>query len=118
MVYLLETELNEHKSVYVALQSVYGLGKARVGLICKQLGFAKNLTVKELTYAQKIKLTRAVELNGFLITSELRKRHAFIIKQFLTIKRLKGLRRIQGLPVRGQRTHTNAKSARVNNSRK
>jgi ribosomal protein S13 len=49
MVYLLETELKENKSVFLALKSVYGIGKSRSFFICKQLGFGFNLKIHELS---------------------------------------------------------------------
>nr|YP_009495482.1 ribosomal protein S13 [Toxarium undulatum]AWQ64129.1 ribosomal protein S13 [Toxarium undulatum] len=114
MIYLLETDLNDDKQVFIALQTVYGISKTKATFLCKQLGFSQNLKIKNLSLSQRSKLIRNVARNKFVITTELKKQKKSIIKQFVNIKLIKGLRRIAGLPVRGQRTHTNAKSARSN----
>jgi len=112
MIYILETELNENKSIFFALQSVYGIGKFHSKIFCRRMGFSLNLKVNELTSEQLQKLVKMVENNKILITTDLKKSQSLIIKNLIDIKTRRGIRRIQGLPVRGQRTHTNAKSAR------
>lgn len=111
MVYLLETELNDDKYIVVALQSIYGIGKSTSLFICKKLGFSKNLTVKELSNTQLIKLGQTVESLDLLINNDLRKKQSLIFKQFIDIKLRKGLRALLGFPIRGQRTHSNAKTS-------
>lgn len=112
MVYLFETKLLENKSILFALINIFGIGKFRSFLICKKLGFSVNFKVKDLSSDQILKISKLIESSDFVITSELRKAKSFILKRLVSIKAYRGLRRIKGLPVRGQRTHTNAKSAR------
>jgi small subunit ribosomal protein S13 len=114
MVYLLETELEESKSVFLALKNVYGIGKSRSFFICKQLGFSLNLKINELSDDQIAKLLKLIELSDITITSDLKKLKQIIAKNLVAIKSYRGLRRINGFPVRGQRTHTNAKTAKRN----
>jgi small subunit ribosomal protein S13 len=114
MVYLLETELKESKSVFLALKNVYGIGKSRSFFICKQLGFGFNLKINELSDDQISKLLKLIESSNFIITSDLKKLKQLITKKLVAIKSYRGLRRINGFPVRGQRTHTNAKTAKRN----
>jgi small subunit ribosomal protein S13 len=112
MVYLLETKLVETKSVFFALNHVYGIGKSRSFLVCKQLGFSSNFKVKNLSENQIAKLLKLVEISNITVGSELKKFKLLILRKLTSIKSYRGLRRINGLPVRGQRTHTNAKTAK------
>jgi|TARA_B110000908_G_scaffold165116_1_gene214053 small subunit ribosomal protein S13 len=112
MIYIFETEISNSKTVMFSLQKIYGLGKYQTNILCNKLGFAKNLKISKLSTDQIIKLVKTIENTDLVITSELRKLQIFTLKTLLAIKCYKGLRRIKGLPVRGQRTHTNAKTAK------
>ena len=112
MVYLFESELSKNKTLAFALTSVYGIGKANSFFICKKLGLAKNLKVKDISKEQISKLIKSVESFNLTISSDLLKSKLFIAKKLVSIKCYRGLRRYQGLPVRGQRTHSNARTAR------
>lgn len=114
MIYLAESNLPEKKSVEFALKYVYGINKFNSSLICKKLGFSKNLKVKDLSKDQINKLLKLIELLNINVGSELRKLKQLNLKKLINIKSYRGLRRSQGLPVRGQRTHTNAKTSRKN----
>ena len=112
MLYLLETQLPENKSVFFALTKIYGIGKNTAFLICKKLGFSINLKVKDLTQEQVSNILQTVELLDLTLNNELKKFKSLSLKKLISIKSYRGLRRVRGLPVRGQRTHTNAKSSR------
>ena len=112
MLYFLETKLPEQKSVYFALTKVYGIGKATAFAICKKLGFSINLKIKDLTQEQTIEMLQLIDSLNLNLNNELKKLKSLKLKNLVSIKSYKGLRRVRGLPVRGQRTHTNAKSAR------
>jgi small subunit ribosomal protein S13 len=112
MIYLFESELPENKSVYFALTHIYGIGKANSFLICRKLGFSANLKVKNLSKDQIIKLIKTIETLNIELASDLKKTESLITKTLVSIRSYRGLRKKQGLPVRGQRTHTNAKTAR------
>ena len=114
MLYLLETKLFEKKSIFFALTQIYGIGKSTAFLICKKLGFSVNLKVKDLTQEQIVEILQVVELLNLTLNNELKKFKSLTLKKLITIKSYRGLRRVRGLPVRGQRTHTNAKSAKKN----
>jgi small subunit ribosomal protein S13 len=114
MVFLLETELAENKLIFLALKNVYGFGKFRSVFICNQLGFCSNLKINELSNDQITKLVKLIESSDLVITSELKKLKQLVTKKLVAIKSYRGLRRINGFPVRGQRTHTNAKTAKRN----
>lgn len=112
MIYLLETKLHDSKSIFFALKKIYGIGKNSAFNICKKLGFSENLKVKSLSEEQIKKLLKLIENSEVLITSDLKKVKSLILKNLVFIKSYRGLRKIKGLPVRGQRTHTNGRTAR------
>lgn len=112
MVYLFDVELSKNKLLPFALQGIYGLGKAHSFFICKKLGFSQNLTVKDLSKEQISKLVKTIESLNILIAGDLLKARLLVAKKLVSIKSHRGLRRYQGLPVRGQRTHTNGKTSR------
>lgn len=114
MIYLLETTLPDNKSVTFALAQVYGIGKTTSFLICKKLGFSLNLKIKDLTQEQVVELLKLIDSLNLILNNELKKLKTLVIKNLIEIKSYRGLRRVRGFPVRGQRTHTNAKSARRN----
>lgn len=112
MLYLLETKLPENKSIFFALTKIYGIGRKTAFLICKKLGFSINLKVKDLTQEQVGEILQTVEVLDLTLNNELKKFKSLSLKKLISIKSYRGLRRVRGLPVRGQRTHTNAKSSR------
>jgi small subunit ribosomal protein S13 len=112
MIYIFETEILNNKPLIFSLQKIYGLGKKNSSLICKQLGFSNNLQTSKLSNDQISKLIKAIEKSDLIITNELKKLQAFSLRNLIDIKSYKGLRRLNGLPVRGQRTHTNSRTSR------
>jgi len=112
MVYIFETEILNKKSLIFSLLAIYGLGRVRSRLLCRKLGYSENLTISDLTDAQINELISLIQKSGLVLTNELKKIQILLLKQKVSIKSYRGLRRIRGLPVRGQRTHTNAKTAK------
>lgn len=112
MVYLFESNLPDKKSVIVALQHIYGIGKTTSLLLTKKLGILPNLKVQELSKEQLSRLIKIVENLNLVIVGDLKKQKLINYKNMVLKKSYRGIRRSQGLPVRGQRTHTNAKTAR------
>jgi small subunit ribosomal protein S13 len=111
MIYLFESKIPETKSVFFALTYVYGINRTNSLLICKKLGFSKNFKIKNLSKEQTNKLIKIVESLNINLVSDLKKTKLLSFKKLVSIKSYRGLRRNQGLPVRGQRTHTNAKTS-------
>ena len=111
MIYILETNLLENKSVYFSLTKIFGIGRFQSFLICKKLGLSYNCKLSKLTPDQIVKLIKFIENLSLLINSNLKKSKIILVKRLVQIKAYKGIRRLRGLPVRGQRTHTNAKTA-------
>jgi small subunit ribosomal protein S13 len=112
MIYLFESELPENKAICFTLIHIYGIGKVNSALICKKLGFSANLKIKNLSKEQIYKLIKIIESSNIKLPSDLKKFKLFVTKKLISIKSFRGLRKNQGLPVRGQRTHTNAKTSR------
>jgi len=112
MIYLFESEILENKPISFALKQIYGVGKITSVLICKKLGFSQNLKIKNLSKEQINKLVKTIELLNIQLASDLKKLKLFSTKKLISIKSYRGLRKSRGLPVHGQRTHTNAKTAR------
>ena len=111
MVYILETELLEDKLIYFSLTKVFGIGQFQSFLICKKLGLSYNCKLSKLTSDQIITLIKFIENSKLLINSNLTKSKIRVTQKLVQIKAYKAIRKIRGLPIRGQRTHTNAKTA-------
>lgn len=115
MIYVLETEISNTKNIRESLSEIYGLGKKRSNLICDRLGLSANLKTSHLSQTQVNAIGKEIEKSQLLVTGNLKKLRILLSKSLVSIKSLRGLRRLRGLPVRGQRTHTNAKNSRSRN---
>jgi small subunit ribosomal protein S13 len=117
MVYLFDAELPTEKSVYYALTNIYGINLSTAKHICNLAGFCDNLKIKHLSKDQINNLIKIIENLNVKLTSELKKSELKSFQNLVSIKSYRGLRRIYGLPVRGQRTHTNAQTSRKKGQR-
>lgn len=112
MIYLLETDLSNKKPISVSLKKIYGIGNFNSTDLCKKLGFSKNFKIADLTAEQKNKLIKLVNESKFCINSDLTRIKNFNKKKLIEIKLYRGIRKIKGFPVRGQRTRSNGKTAK------
>lgn len=112
MLYLFETELPRNKFVFFALLSIYGIGKFHSRFICNKVGLVKNFKIKNLTKKQIIKIIKAIESLNILLVTDLKKFKLLTFKKLISINSYRGLRKQRNLPLRGQRTHTNARTVR------
>lgn len=117
MVHIFGITMNANKRLPYALRSIYGLGGKRVSDICSYMGISEKLKITDLSDAQISKMCRFIE-QSYLIETELRKNQSYNLKRLLDIKSYRGLRHVHGLPVRGQRTHTNAKTQKALSKRR
>ena len=117
MIHLLDTELPDNKSVYIALKKIYGINSSCSKNICKKLGFSLNFKVYELTQEHKDKIVALLQRLNIVINYDLTKINKLNKIRFISIKSYRGLRKLKGLPVRGQRTRSNAKTAKKLNVR-
>jgi small subunit ribosomal protein S13 len=100
--------LQPNKHTWVALTQIYGIGRTRAYQICERTGVAPNLKIRELTEADEEKLRNAV--GEFSVEGDLRREVGMNIKRLMDLGCFRGLRHRRGLPVRGQRTRTNART--------
>ncbi len=96
------------KHVVIALTSIYGIGRTRAKQICEEAGVKTDSKVKELTEEQLDALRSAV--SKFTVEGDLRREVSMNIKRLMDLGVYRGLRHRRGLPVRGQRTRTNART--------
>jgi len=109
MAYILRTHIKK-KFLGQGLTSVYGIGSFLSKKICKSLGFQKSFQLKNVTNEQIFNLTQLVDEWNYPLKGELQRVLKQRIEKLTTLKTFRGIRHRQGLPVRGQRTHTNAKT--------
>lgn len=112
MIYFLDTQLPDNKSVKTALTKIFGINKKTSLKICQKLGFCDNFKIKELSQNQVTDILSVMGSLNLIINNELKKLKSNEFQNLVDIKSYRGLRRLRGLPVRGQRTHTNAKSSK------
>lgn len=98
--------VNKHASV--ALTALYGIGHSRAGEICGGAGVAPDRRIKDLTEGE-IEALRT-EIGKYTIEGDLRREVSMNIKRLMDLGCYRGLRHRRGLPVRGQRTRTNARA--------
>jgi small subunit ribosomal protein S13 len=96
------------KHVWVGLQSIYGIGRTRSKLVCEKAGVSPNTKIRDLTEAEVEKLRS--EITRFTVEGDLRREVGISIKRLMDLGCYRGLRHRRGLPVRGQRTRTNART--------
>ncbi len=98
-----------NKRLVVALTYIYGIGLKSAQQIMEQAGIAENIRTRDLSEAEVAKV-RAVIDSNFQVEGDLRRQVAMNTKRLMDIGTYRGLRHRRGLPVRGQRTHTNART--------
>lgn len=98
----------EHKHTVVALRSIYGIGNTRAKLICEEAGIAESTKIKELSEADLDKLRDQVA--KFSVEGDLRREVQMNIKRLMDLGCFRGIRHRRSLPLRGQRTKTNART--------
>ena len=102
-------DLPREKRVEIGLTYVYGIGRTSSNKILKMSGVNPDTKVKDLTEKEATKLRGIIE-KEFRVGGELRREISLNIKRLIDIKSYRGLRHRRSLPVRGQRTHTNART--------
>ncbi len=98
-----------NKRVVIALQYIHGIGKAKARDIVTKVGLEESRRVSELTDAEVIQIREAVD-RDHTVEGDLRRETSMNIKRLMDLACYRGLRHRKGLPVRGQRTHTNART--------
>ncbi len=104
-------DLPREKRVEIALCYIYGIGRTTSEKVLKIANIGVDTRVKNLTEEEVSRIRNVIDQN-FKVEGDLRKEVAFNIKRLMDIGSYRGLRHRRGLPVRGQRTHTNARTRR------
>lgn len=97
------------KRVHVALTYIHGIGHTKARQICQQVGVPEERRVNEMTDDEVIRIREAID-RDFTVEGDLRREVAMNIKRLLDLGCYRGLRHRRGLPVHGQRTHSNART--------
>lgn len=100
----------EQKNIWIGLTFVYGIGRARSKMILEKLGIDPFKKVKDITEEDEKKITD--ELKDYLLENDLRREVNSFIKRLKEIKCYRGMRHNLGLPVRGQATRKNGRTAK------
>jgi small subunit ribosomal protein S13 len=98
-----------NKRVEIALQYIHGIGPAKAKLITTKLGIPAERRVQDLTDQEVLQIRETIDAD-FMVEGDLRREVAMNIKRLMDLACYRGLRHRRGLPVRGQRTHTNART--------
>ena len=104
-------DLAREKRLEIALRAIYGIGPTLARNVCQQSGVDPMTRVRDLTEDEVNRLREVVEKN-YVVEGDLRREVQMNIKRLIDIGCYRGLRHRKGLPVRGQRTRTNARTRR------
>ena len=105
-------DIPNHKRVEIALRYINGVGPTRAKRIADQVKLEGNPRVKDLTEDELNRVREAVDRAGYLIEGDLRREVSQNIRRLVEIGSYRGSRHRRGLPLRGQRTRTNARTRR------
>jgi small subunit ribosomal protein S13 len=109
MARLAGVDLPRNKRVEVALTYIFGIGRPRSRVICKEAGIPDTLRTDNLTDEQLAKIRSIIE-GQFKVEGDLRREIGMSIKRLMDLNCYRGTRHRKGLPVRGQRTRSNART--------
>jgi small subunit ribosomal protein S13 len=102
-------EIPKNKRLFIGLTYIFGIGPTFAKEICKKANIDEMKKVEDLTVEEE-KAIRDIVQNEYVVEGSLRTQTAMNIKRLMEIGCYRGLRHKRGLPVRGQRTHTNART--------
>ena len=97
------------KRVVIALQYIHGIGASKAAEITQKVGIPAERRVNQLTDAEVLQIREAID-RDYTVEGDLRREVSMNIKRLMDLGCYRGLRHRRGLPVRGQRTHTNART--------
>nr|YP_011008332.1 ribosomal protein S13 [Scytothamnus australis]WBP70303.1 ribosomal protein S13 [Scytothamnus australis] len=109
MPFIAGTSISENKVLVQSVAEIYGIGEHRSKLLCKKAGFGRDSRGKHVSLSKSIILNKLAESMSVSLSSDLRRFQNEKIQHLCAISTYRGLRHRKGLPVRGQRTHTNAR---------
>jgi len=98
-----------NKRVSIALTYIYGIGPKMAKAICDKVGITEERRVNQLSDEEVLRIREVID-SDYTVEGDLRREVTMNIKRLMDLKCYRGLRHRRGLPVRGQRTHTNART--------
>lgn len=102
-------DLPLNKKIRIGLTYIYGIGHSRALKICEEAQIDASTKVKDMTEDETVRVRNIIQRDG-MVEGDLRKAVSMDIKRLMEIGSYRGLRHRRGLPVRGQRTHTNSRT--------
>lgn len=103
-------DLPNEKRAEIGLTYIYGIGRTTAAKMCADLNIVDGSRIKDLTEEQISAIRDYIDQNGLMVEGDLRRERSQNVKRLMDIGCNRGLRHRKGLPVRGQRTHTNART--------
>ncbi len=97
------------KRVEIALTYIHGIGRTKASQLCAKVGIPRERRVNELTDDEVVRIRESID-REYIVEGDLRREVAMNIKRLMDLGCYRGLRHRKGLPVRGQRTSTNART--------
>jgi small subunit ribosomal protein S13 len=110
MARIIGVEIPPDKRIDIALRYIYGLGPTTSNEILARANIDPSIRAKDLTEQQLSQIVRAIQEGKYVIEGDLRREVGMNLKRLQAIKCYRGVRHLRGLPVRGQRTQTNART--------
>jgi small subunit ribosomal protein S13 len=114
MIYILSMNFKNSKYVHIELSKLYGIGKYQVSKVCNKLNIGFGCCLGELKQSHLHMLLKQMDLQNLILDTVLKKQKRKVILFIIETKSYRGIRHIFNLPVRGQRTRTNARSRKKN----
>jgi small subunit ribosomal protein S13 len=110
MARIMGVEVPPAKRIDVALRYVYGIGPSNAKVILQKAGIDGSVRAKDLSEQQLSQIVHAIQDGKYVVEGDLRREIGLNLKRLQAIKCYRGIRHLRGLPVRGQRTQTNART--------
>ena len=103
-------DIPREKRSEIALTYLYGVGRTLSNKVLKEAGISPDKRAKDLTDKEVAQITATIQKMNIKVEGDLRRENQQNIKRLIDIRSYRGSRHLKGLPVRGQRTHTNART--------
>jgi len=110
MARIIGVEIPGEKRIEIALRYIYGMGPANSLAVIKKANIPAGIRAKDLSEQQLSQIVHAIQEGKYVIEGDLRREIGLNLKRLQAIKCYRGVRHMRGLPVRGQRTQTNART--------
>ena len=107
---IIGVDIPPNKRIDIALRYVYGIGSKIASEIVEKTGIKPDTRAKDLDENELSKIVHVIQEGDYLVEGDLRRERSLNLKRLQNIKSYRGLRHVRGLPVRGQRTSTNART--------